>query len=79
MPRIEEIEKRLINTTSGKWRKTNDDEDVCIVNDEDLYICQLSYDGLSRTMEHNIKGDSDFICNAKDDIAYLLKLIKDNI
>lgn len=74
MDRIDQIRARLLHATDGEWRIVEEDEDICIFSD-DTYICQLSYDGLSSTLEHNVAADAVLIANAKSDIRYLLSVI----
>jgi hypothetical protein len=41
-------------------------------NGEPLYVCQLSYDGLSATVAHDRKADGEFIAHSRADIEKLL-------
>lgn len=83
LKRIKEIEDRLNKTTSGKWIAKDipydGHEDPCIVTEKGTYIAQTVYDMQSITEKHNVDEDTLFIAHAKDDIKFLLNLIKDNI
>lgn len=75
MSRISEIRKRLLATTPGVWGKVeqDDDGDWIVSTEDDQYIAQTSYDGLSVTTRETCRGDAEFIAHAKEDIAYLLR------
>ena len=78
--RLLEIEERLNNTTSGKWKALNipynNIDDPEIISEDGTYICQTVYDMQSKTQIHNVNEDTIFITNAKEDITFLLKEIK---
>lgn len=84
LKRIKEIEERLSNTTSGIWRATgipydcesDENDDPCIVTDDNIYIAQTVYDMQSLTTYHNVNEDTIFIANSKSDIEFLLNFIK---
>ena len=78
--KIQEIKERLNNTTEGKWiAHIPEDEcdDPTIMTNDEVYICQTTYDTLSSTTNHKVIEDTIFIANAKEDIRYLIELIKD--
>ncbi len=80
--RIREIKERLQATTPGAWRvwEPGDDylgDDTPIVEtDGGQYVAQTGYDGLSHTVRETMAADAEFIAHAKEDIAYLLSLVK---
>ncbi len=80
--RIGEIKERLQATTPGAWRvwEPGDDylgDDTPIVEtDGGQYVAQTGYDGLSHTVRETMAADAEFIAHAKEDIAYLLSLVK---
>lgn len=77
--RIKDIQRRLNATTKGKWIVRNVPYDECndpyIETEDGTYIAQTTYDMQSKTENHNINADTEFIAHAKEDIEYLLKLI----
>ena len=75
MNRLDEIRKRLLATTPGAWGRVeqDDDGDWIVSTEDDQYIAQTSYDGLSATTRETCKADAVFIAGAKEDIAYLLR------
>jgi len=80
--RIREIKERLQATTPGAWRvwEPGDDylgDDTPIVETGGgQYVAQTGYDGLSHTVRETMAADAEFIAHAKEDIAYLLSLVK---
>lgn len=80
--RIGEIKERLQATTPGAWRvwEPGDDylgDDTPIVETGGgQYVAQTGYDGLSHTVRETMAADAEFIAHAKEDIAYLLSLVK---
>ncbi len=79
--KIQEIKNRLSKATKGKWSANDfsvitDDPDYKSYNHAgyDKSICSL-YDG-EYIENPNIKNDGNFIANAKEDIEYLLSLLK---
>jgi hypothetical protein len=76
--RLKQIENRLNAITTGKWiyEAGDDTEDHFISTSDGTYIAQTTYDTLSYSQQHNVSEDSIFIANAPEDIAYLLKLVK---
>ena len=72
MRRIPEIVNRLKNTTEGSWEKDTESSNglICNYETQPVIYCDL---------EGNIfcdKNDLDFIIHAKDDVEYLLNIIK---
>ena len=80
--RIGALKERLQATTPGAWRvwEPGDDylgDDTPIVEtDGGQYVAQTGYDGLSHTVRETMAADAEFIAHAKEDIAYLLSLVK---
>ena len=75
--KLTEIEMRCSKATQGKWIvKPPDDDDTIVITSGGEYILQLGYDRLSSTITKNRFNDAEFIANAKDDISYLLWIIK---
>jgi len=80
--RIGEIKERLQATTPGAWIvwEPGDDylgDDTPIVETGGgQYVAQTGYDGLSHTVRETMAADAEFIAHAKEDIAYLLSLVK---
>ena len=76
--RVEEIKERCGKITTGKWRICQEEDDpmALTIYSDDIYICQLDYDGLSHTRRHNVIADAKFIAQAKSDIEWLLALLE---
>ena len=80
--RIQEIRERLQATTPGAWRMCEPDadyfgsDDPVVETENGQYVAQTSYDGLSYTVRETTTADAEFIAHAKEDVAYLLSLIK---
>ncbi len=79
---VKDIEERLNATTIGKWvaggLPYNDCDDPWIETEYGDYVAQTVYDMQSCTQKHNIEEDTIFIAKAKDDIKYLLDIIRGN-
>ena len=84
--RIREIEEILQATTPGVWRACFADgerfrpdcpeEDPCIESESGQFIAQTTYDTLSTTCRPTMYADAEFIAHAKEDVAFLLSLLK---
>lgn len=84
--RIQEIIERLQATTPGAWEvcfakneKFDPEfpkEDPCIFSKNGQFIAQTTYDTLSTTCRPTMYADAMFIAHAKEDISYLLSLLK---
>lgn len=84
--RIREIKERLQATTPGAWEvcfaetETFDPEcpkgDPAVFSKDGQFVAQTTYDTLSTTCRPTMYADAVFIAHAKEDIAYLLSLVK---
>ena len=73
--RIYQIEDRLNATTKGNWKHIYNYDHYIETEDEE-YIAQTTYDDLSTSKNHNVVEDSEFIANSKQDIEFLLRLVR---
>ena len=78
--KLNAIRESLNKITKGKWEIRNnynvDPEIVSVVDGEEIYICQTTYDGLYDTCQHNIIEDTEFIGNSKENIEFLLQILE---